>query len=346
MMSWDVKCQTVRLGLLFALLHLATGRFSGSPPFNPAEIGVQLDRLYEKTGLVRESPGRSCGELLSMGMTDSGVYWIKPDDVSMPYQAYCDMKSLGGGWQMCYTTKHMAPQMTNEAKLAYNVSRPYKTDGYVSNCKYVPFNQLIFIMHAETRCVDKNMKKCKNFADTSLEGYDDEMAWFTYETTEGEAHNFFTIAGKSGQNLVSPAVQVTYNELAEYKRKYGVWTADKTDSRIGTVAGREQFPGSAVSEAEAYGLWENDQKYDIKTRVTDFWRGRGVAYKVSDNGVVQKDKNWKYEVVVCDESSSVPFGFFVSGMDGNAKGCFKTCNNWCDDRLTDHYRAAWGGCFV
>jgi predicted GNAT family acetyltransferase len=201
-------------------------------------------------------------------------------------------------------------------------------------------------MHAETRCVDKNMKKCKNFADTSLEGYDDEMAWFTYETTEGEAHNFFTIAGKSGQNLVSPAVQVTYNELAEYKRKYGVWTADKTDSRIGTVAGREQFPGSAVSEAEAYGLWENDQKYDIKTRVTDFWRGRGVAYKVSDNGVVQKDKNWKYEVVVCDESSSVPFGFFVSGMDGNAKGCFKTCNNWCDDRVTDHYRAAWGGCFV
>ena len=83
--------------------------------------------------------------------------------------------------------------------------------------------------------VDKKMKKCKNFAGTSN---DDEMVWFTYETTQGEAHNFFTVAGNSGRNLVSPSVQLTYNELTELKNKYGVWMPDPTDVRIGTVAGR------------------------------------------------------------------------------------------------------------
>jgi hypothetical protein len=85
--------------------HFATGRFSGHAPVHTPGTGVQLDRLYENTGMVRESPGRSCGELLSMGMTDNGVYWLKPDGYTMPFQAYCDMKSFGGGWQMCYTTK-------------------------------------------------------------------------------------------------------------------------------------------------------------------------------------------------------------------------------------------------
>lgn len=336
---WGALCGVI----LAAAAHSATGRFSGGPPLNyPSATGVQLDRLYEKTGMVRESPGRSCGELLSMGMTDSGVYWLKPDGYTAPFQAYCDMKSFGGGWQMCYTTKYAAPHLTDEASLAYNASAPYKTDGYVSNCKHVPFNQLVFVLHAEGGCVDKKMKKCKNFAGTSN---DDEMAWFTYETTQGEAHNFFTVAGNSGRNLVSPSVQLTYNELTELKNKYGVWMPDPTDVRVGTVAGRTGFAGSVVSEEEAYGLWESNPKYDLRARTTDFWRGRGVAYKVSDSGVVQTDLNWKYQVVVCDESSKVPFGFFVSGLDADTKGCFKTCDNWCDDHVTDHYRANFGDMF-
>lgn len=41
----------------------------------------------------------------------------------------------------------------------------------------------------------------------------------------------------------------------------------------------------------------------------------------------------------------MPFGFFVSGMEGDTKGCFKTCDNWCGDHVTDHYRANWGDMF-
>jgi hypothetical protein len=349
--------------LLAAAPHFATGRFSGGPPLHVPDDGpgaptgslyednvrgraggsrVHLDRLYERTGLVRDSPGKSCGELLEMGMTDSGVYWLKPDGYTSPFQAYCDMKSFGGGWQMCYTTKYAPPRLTDEAKIVYNASNPYKTDGYVSNCKHVPFNQLIFVMHAESRCVDKHMKKCKNFGGTSD---DDEMAWFTYETTQGEAHNFYTVAGNSGRNLVSPSVQLLHNELSELKRKYKVWMPDNTNVRLGDAAAKEQFAGSVLSEPETMGLWENDARFNIQARTIDFWRGRGVAYKVTDAGVVQKDLNWKYQVVICDESTNVPVGFFVSGMDADKRGCFKTCEDWCDDHVTDHYRASWGDMF-
>jgi len=35
----------------------------------------------------------------------------------------------------------------------------------------------------------------------------------------------------------------------------------------------------------------------------------------------------------------------VSGMDADKRGCFKTCEDWCDDHVTDHYRASWGDMF-
>ena len=44
-------------------------------------------------------------------------------------QAYCDQKSFGGGWQMCYTTKHKPVHLSNESALVYNEATPYKTDG-------------------------------------------------------------------------------------------------------------------------------------------------------------------------------------------------------------------------
>eukprot|EP00961_Rhodomonas_salina_P151203 2035739-Rhodomonas_salina.1 len=224
----------------------------GGPPPDPPSYKFQPDNLYKKTGLLKDSAGRSCGELLQYGMVDNGVYWLKPDAYTAPFQAYCDMKSMGGGWQMCYTTKHTQPKLTNDADLVYNASLPYKTDGYASNCKYSPFNQIIFILHAENKCRDKYFKKCKTFDGTSDE---DEKAWFTYETTQGESLIHYLVAGNSGKNLVAPAVQIGYSELEELKRKFNVHMLNNFDH---TLLGREDYAGSIAKPEEAAGLWEKD----------------------------------------------------------------------------------------
>jgi hypothetical protein len=111
--------------------------------------------------------------------------------------------------------------------------------GYVSNCKHVAFNQLLFILHAEDRCTDKNMKKCRTFGGTSTE---DEKAWFTYEANIGESNIHFTVAGNSGRNLVAPAVQLHYSELLELQRQYGVEQPDRVDN-----TGHEAFAGSVAT---------------------------------------------------------------------------------------------------
>mmetsp|Transcript_27409 Transcript_27409/g.42800 ORF Transcript_27409/g.42800 Transcript_27409/m.42800 type:complete len:423 (-) Transcript_27409:697-1965(-) len=325
----------VALGALAAVV--GAERYGSAPQHQP-KYAKQLNQLYQKTGLTKESAGRSCGELLDYGMSDSGVYWLQPDGYPRPYQAYCDMKSFGGGWQMCYTTKQSSPIMSNETNLVYDSKKPFQTDGYRSNCKYVPFNQVVYVLHAESQCVDKNSKKCKNFDFTSDE---DEKAWFTYESNAGEDLIHFQIAGNTGENLVAPHIKLTYTELSALKAKYNYDHSADIDT-----PGRDQFAGSVPSPDEIKGLWENNpEKYDIKRRASDFWRGRGVAYKVTDAGVVEVDKNWKYQLVVCDESSAAPVGFFMSGMEADAKGCFKTCDNWCGDTTTDHYRSSWGEYF-
>jgi len=319
---------------------LGGGTTVGSPPANPPTYKVQTNKLYTKTGLLKESAGRSCGELLSYGMTDSGVYWLKPDGYREAFQTYCDQQSFGGGWQMCYTTKHEQPRLSEDAALGYNSSKPFKTDGYVSNCKHVPFNQIIFVMHSEPKCFDKKSKKCKNFGGTSDE---DEKAYFTYETTQGESLIHFLVAGNSGKNLVAPAVQMGYSELENLKKRYNVPMVDNFDH---TLLGREDYAGSIASQHEVAGIWEADAaRHDVRKRATDFWRGRGVAYKVSDAGEVLTNENWKYQVVICDESTKNPVGFFVSGIEGDSLGCFKTCEDWCGDTETDHYRASWGALF-
>ena len=319
--------------------------YTGQPRFSPGlgEYKVNLGILYQKTGLSMDSAGRSCAELLSMGMTDSGVYWLKPDAYMFPFQAYCDMKSFGGGWQMCYTTKYSKVYLTNDKALVYNASLPYKTDGYTSNCKSIPFNQVIYIWHIDPPCVDPFSKRCN--AGTSEDM--DQKAYFTYETTQGESLVSFVIAGNSGRNLVTPAVQLLYTQLNELKRQFAVVgvtpSGDSGDRQLPDSLPRAAFPGSVPTASETEGLFENYARtHDIRGRTTDFWRGRGVAYKVSDAGVVSTTENWRYELVVCDEGTAVPVGLFMSGIEGDATGCFKTCDNWCTDMTTDHYRAAWG----
>jgi hypothetical protein len=323
--------------------------YTGKAPISPgiAEYDVDLTKLYKKTGLTKEGAGRTCAELRSMGMTDSGLYWIKPDTYDLPYQAYCDMKSFGGGWQMCYTSQYSSVHLTNDSELVYNASLPYRTDGYRSNCKNVPFNQVIYVLHIEPKCFDRFNKKCKN-TDKAVD--EDEKAYFTYETTEGESLVSFVIAGNSGRNLVTPTVQLMYSKLNEMKRQYAVQgrtpTNNRGDQQLPDSLDRAAFSGSVPTAGEAEGLFENyARRLDIRGRATDFWRGRGVAYKVSDAGVVSPTDNWKYQLIICDERSAVPVGLFMSGIDADAAGCFKTCSDWCGDATTDHYRASWGDRF-
>ena len=39
-----------------------------------------------------------CADILAEGVTESGVYTIKPLDSGEPLPVYCDMETDGGGW--------------------------------------------------------------------------------------------------------------------------------------------------------------------------------------------------------------------------------------------------------
>ncbi|XP_033645327.1 ficolin-2-like [Asterias rubens] len=41
---------------------------------------------------------KDCAEILAEGVTESGVYTIKPLDSGEPFMVYCDMETDGGGW--------------------------------------------------------------------------------------------------------------------------------------------------------------------------------------------------------------------------------------------------------
>ena len=86
--EWDshrTSMPLTRVLVSLAILLLVEGRGYGSPPPAGGEGGGG-QKLYEKTGLDEDSPGRSCGELMSMGMTDSGMYWLLPDGYIEPFQ--------------------------------------------------------------------------------------------------------------------------------------------------------------------------------------------------------------------------------------------------------------------
>ena len=55
------------LALALAMAGAAHGRWSGSAPMETSGYRVELNKLYQKTGLTKDSAGRSCGELLTLG---------------------------------------------------------------------------------------------------------------------------------------------------------------------------------------------------------------------------------------------------------------------------------------
>ncbi|TNF38079.1 MAG: hypothetical protein EP329_01455 [Deltaproteobacteria bacterium] len=88
--------------------------------------------------------GTSCKALLAAGVTTSGLYTLDPDDTGplAPFQAWCDMETDGGGWTMCWTS---GGQVHMRSEITYNASFPYGTAGYRSDCRNIPFTDVLYV---------------------------------------------------------------------------------------------------------------------------------------------------------------------------------------------------------
>ena len=106
-----------------------------SPPNSQSAIAVIRNSSALQT---------SCSAILRENVnSESGMYWIMPEFSDNPIAAFCDMKSLKGGWQMCYTD-------WKEVDLKNSVFDPtlvYGKEGYRSDCSATPFDEIIFFDH-------------------------------------------------------------------------------------------------------------------------------------------------------------------------------------------------------
>jgi len=87
---------------------------------------------------TQEYPAASCTDLAKMAHFESGNYWLQPSQDVQPFQGYCDMEREGGGWLMCATTQH-GWHISSETQAG---GVPFGSDGYRSDCRNVPFNQV------------------------------------------------------------------------------------------------------------------------------------------------------------------------------------------------------------
>jgi hypothetical protein len=86
----------------------------------------------------------SCAAILrAKSDSESGMYWIQPEYSEDPIAAYCDMSSLNGGWQMCYTDWKEVDLKNS----LFDTSFIYGKEGYRSDCSKTPFDEIIFFNH-------------------------------------------------------------------------------------------------------------------------------------------------------------------------------------------------------
>ncbi|KAJ1476646.1 hypothetical protein T484DRAFT_1824194 [Baffinella frigidus] len=111
---------------------------------------------------TQDSPALSCTDLARLPHFSSGMYWLFPPGAEKAFRGWCDMDSFGGGWLVCYTSEggvHMATETESDAE--------FPADGYRSDCRDLPFNQVMYIKHGE-RASDE-----------------DDKAWFSFQGSSG-----------------------------------------------------------------------------------------------------------------------------------------------------------------
>ena len=106
-----------------------------SPPNSQSAVAVIRNSSALQT---------SCSAILRENVnSESGMYWIMPEFSDNPIAAYCDMKSLKGGWQMCYTDWKEVDLKNS----VFDASLKYGEEGYRSDCSKTPFDEIVFFSH-------------------------------------------------------------------------------------------------------------------------------------------------------------------------------------------------------
>ena len=97
----------------------------------------------------QSAAAKSCADLLDKNPTaQSGVYYLDPKNTGSPFKAYCDMDTDGGGWTMCYTGGD-ASQVLIKTQVTYDESKPLGTQGYRSDCRDIPFSEVVYVNHSD-----------------------------------------------------------------------------------------------------------------------------------------------------------------------------------------------------